>query len=91
MCKHGGTEGETRERALQGRKVVGSSGRNDGGTEGETRERALQGRLSYPHLLCSYPSLLSFSPPLPHPSPHVLPSLPPLPICLILLLRLTPI
>ncbi len=24
MCKHGGTEGETRERALQGRKVVGS-------------------------------------------------------------------
>ncbi len=27
MCKHGGTGGETRERALQGRKVVGSSGR----------------------------------------------------------------
>ncbi len=27
MCKHGGTEGETRERALQGRKVVGSLGR----------------------------------------------------------------
>ncbi len=26
MCKHGGTEGETRERALQGRKVVGSLG-----------------------------------------------------------------
>ncbi len=26
VCKHGGTEGETRERALQGRKVVGSSG-----------------------------------------------------------------
>ncbi len=26
MCKHGGT-GETRERALQGRKVVGSLGR----------------------------------------------------------------
>ncbi len=26
MCKHGGTEGETRERALQGRKVVGSQG-----------------------------------------------------------------
>ncbi len=24
MCKHDGTEGETRERALQGRKVVGS-------------------------------------------------------------------
>ncbi len=24
MCKHGGTEGEARERALQGRKVVGS-------------------------------------------------------------------
>ncbi len=24
MCKHGGTKGETRERALQGRKVVGS-------------------------------------------------------------------
>ncbi len=24
MCKHGGTEGVTRERALQGRKVVGS-------------------------------------------------------------------
>ncbi len=23
MCKHGGTEGETWERALQGRKVVG--------------------------------------------------------------------
>ncbi len=28
MCKHGGTEGETRERALQGRKVVGSLGGN---------------------------------------------------------------
>ncbi len=27
MCKHGGTEGETRERALQGKKVVGSLGR----------------------------------------------------------------
>ncbi len=27
MCKHGGTEGETRERALQGREVVGSLGR----------------------------------------------------------------
>ncbi len=27
MCEHGGTEGETRERALQGRKVVGSLGR----------------------------------------------------------------
>ncbi len=27
MCKHGGTEGETREGALQGRKVVGSFGR----------------------------------------------------------------
>ncbi len=27
MCKHGGTEGEIRERALQGRKVVGSLGR----------------------------------------------------------------
>ncbi len=27
MCKHGGTEGETRERALQGRKMVGSLGR----------------------------------------------------------------
>ncbi len=27
MCKHGGTEGETRERALQGRRVVGSLGR----------------------------------------------------------------
>ncbi len=27
ICKHGGTEGETRERALQGRKVVGSLGR----------------------------------------------------------------
>ncbi len=27
MCKHGGTEGETRERALQGRKVVGYLGR----------------------------------------------------------------
>ncbi len=27
MCKHGGTEGETTERALQGRKVVGSLGR----------------------------------------------------------------
>ncbi len=27
MCKHGGTEGETRERALQERKVVGSLGR----------------------------------------------------------------
>ncbi len=27
MCKHGGTEGETRERALQGRKAVGSLGR----------------------------------------------------------------
>ncbi len=27
MCKHGGTEGETRERALQDRKVVGSLGR----------------------------------------------------------------
>ncbi len=27
MCKHGGTEGETIERALQGRKVVGSLGR----------------------------------------------------------------
>ncbi len=26
-CKHGGTEGETRVRALQGRKVVRSSGR----------------------------------------------------------------
>ncbi len=26
-CKHGGTEGETRKRALQGRKVVGSLGR----------------------------------------------------------------
>ncbi len=26
MCKHGGTEGETRERALQRRKVVGSLG-----------------------------------------------------------------
>ncbi len=26
MCKHGGTERETRERALQGRKVVGSLG-----------------------------------------------------------------
>ncbi len=25
MGKHGGTEGETRERALQGRKVVGGS------------------------------------------------------------------
>ncbi len=24
MCKHGGTEGESRERILQGRKVVGS-------------------------------------------------------------------
>ncbi len=27
MCKHVGTGGETRERALQGRKVVGSLGR----------------------------------------------------------------
>ena len=27
MCKHGSMEGETRERALQGRKVVGSLGR----------------------------------------------------------------
>ncbi len=27
MCKHGGKEGETRERALQGRKVVGYLGR----------------------------------------------------------------
>ncbi len=27
MCKPGGTEGESRERALQGRKVVGSLGR----------------------------------------------------------------
>ncbi len=27
MCKHGGTEGETRERSLRGRKVVGSLGR----------------------------------------------------------------
>ncbi len=27
MCKHGGTEGEARERALHGRKVVGSLGR----------------------------------------------------------------
>ncbi len=27
MCKHGGTEGETRERALQERKVLGSLGR----------------------------------------------------------------
>ncbi len=27
MYKHGGTEGETREMALQGRKVVGSLGR----------------------------------------------------------------
>ncbi len=27
MWKHGGTEGETRERTLQGRKVVGSLGR----------------------------------------------------------------
>ncbi len=26
VCKHGGTEGETRERALQGRKMVGSFG-----------------------------------------------------------------
>ncbi len=26
MCKHGGTEGEIRERALQGRRVVGSLG-----------------------------------------------------------------
>ncbi len=26
MCSHGGTEGETRERALQGRKVLGSLG-----------------------------------------------------------------
>ncbi len=26
MCKHGGTEGETRERALQGRRVAGSLG-----------------------------------------------------------------
>ncbi len=26
MCKHGGTEGETRVRALQRRKVVGSLG-----------------------------------------------------------------
>ncbi len=26
MCKHDGTEGETRERAMQGRKVVGSLG-----------------------------------------------------------------
>ncbi len=24
MCKHGGTEGETREKALQGRRVAGS-------------------------------------------------------------------
>ncbi len=27
MCKHGGMEGETRERALQGRRVPGSLGR----------------------------------------------------------------
>ncbi len=27
MCKHGGAEGERRERALQGREVVGSLGR----------------------------------------------------------------
>ncbi len=27
MCKHGGTEGETRESALQGRKVVVMRGR----------------------------------------------------------------
>ncbi len=27
MCKHGGTEGETRKRVLQGRKAVGSLGR----------------------------------------------------------------
>ncbi len=27
MCKHGGTEGEIRERALQGRRVAGSLGR----------------------------------------------------------------
>ncbi len=27
MCKHGGTEGETKEKTLQGRKVVESLGR----------------------------------------------------------------
>ncbi len=26
MCKHGATEGEIRERAMQGRKVIGSLG-----------------------------------------------------------------
>ncbi len=34
MCKHGGTEGETRERALQGRKVVGSLGHIMNGRSG---------------------------------------------------------
>ncbi len=41
MCKHGGTERETRERALQGRKVVGSLGHIMNGRSVSMGERGI--------------------------------------------------
>ncbi len=51
MCKHGGTEGETRERALQGRKVAGSLGRiMNGGSVSMEVKRHLRNTVIVPTL-----------------------------------------
>ncbi len=53
MCKHGGT-GETRERALQGRKVVGSLGRIlNGRSVSMEVKRDLRNAVLVPTLTCA--------------------------------------
>ncbi len=53
MCKHGGTEGETRERALQGKKVVGSLGRiMKGRSVSMEVKKDLRNTVIVPTLLC---------------------------------------
>ncbi len=54
MCKHGGTEGETRERVLQGRKVVGSLSRMmNGRSVGMEVKRDLRNTVIVPTLTYS--------------------------------------
>ncbi len=50
MCKHCGTEGEKRERALQGRKVVGSLGRMNGRSVSMEVKRELRNTVIIPTL-----------------------------------------
>ncbi len=55
MCKHGGTEGETRERAWQGRKVVGSLGHiMNGRTVSMEVKRDLRNTVIVPTLTYEY-------------------------------------